>query len=148
MTDKNTDFDAIVVGAGIAGIYLVHKLRNELGLTVRAFERGGGVGGTWYWNRYPGARSDTEAFVYRYSFDKETLGEPIGPNRYTDQADMLAYLESVVSKYDLAKDIQLNTSVESAVYDESSGVWTVTTDKGKRVTSRSPALSSPRLPKA
>lgn len=136
MTEKNTDFDAIVVGAGIAGIYMVHRLRNEVGLTVRAFERGGGVGGTWYWNRYPGAKSDTEAFVYRYSFDKETLSEPIGPNRYTDQADMLAYLESVVSKYDLGKDIQLNTSVETAVFDESSSVWTVTTDKGESVTAR------------
>ena len=67
------DFDAIVIGAGFGGIYMLHKLRNELGLTVRAFEKGGGIGGTWYFNRYPGAKSDTEGFVYRYSFDKELL---------------------------------------------------------------------------
>src|ERR1700722_18756893 len=69
------DFDAIVIGAGLGGIYMLHKLRNELGLKVRAFEKGGGIGGTWYFNRYPGAKSDTEGFVYRYSFDKDLLQE-------------------------------------------------------------------------
>jgi len=67
------DYDAIVVGSGFGGIYALHKLRNEQGLTVRAFEKGGGIGGTWYFNRYPGAKSDTEGFVYRYSFDKDLL---------------------------------------------------------------------------
>ena len=69
------DFDAIVIGAGFGGIYMLHKLRNELGLKTRAFEKGGGIGGTWYFNRYPGAKSDTEGFVYRYSFDKDLLQE-------------------------------------------------------------------------
>lgn len=136
MTDETKEFDAIVVGAGIGGIYALHKLRNELGLTVRAFDRAGGVGGTWYWNRYPGAKSDSEGIVYRYSFDKETLAEPIGNNRYIDQADMQAYLESVVDKFDLRRDIQLNTSVEGIVLDESRDIWTVTTGGGETFTAR------------
>ncbi|WP_245651489.1 flavin-containing monooxygenase [Streptosporangium amethystogenes] len=136
MIDRKTDLDAIVIGAGFGGIYMLHKLRNELGLAARAFDRAGGVGGTWYWNRYPGAKSDSEGLVYRYAFDKEALQEPIGNNRYIDQADMRAYLESVVEKYDLGRDIQLNTSVESAVFDESRNVWTVTTDSGEILTAR------------
>ena len=88
------DFDAIVIGAGFGGIYMLHKLRNELGLTVRAFEKGGGVGGTWYFNRYPGAKSDTEGFVYRYSFDKDLLQEWDWTTRYLDQPDILAYLQA------------------------------------------------------
>ncbi|GGO08009.1 cyclohexanone monooxygenase [Microbispora rosea subsp. aerata] len=137
MTDtKTTDFDAIVVGAGFAGIYMLHKLRNELGLRVRAFDRAGGVGGTWYWNRYPGAMSDVEGFVYRYSFDKELLQEWNWTTKYTPQKELLAYLEAVVAKHDLAKDIQLNTGIESAVFDESRGVWTVGTDTGETFTAR------------
>jgi cyclohexanone monooxygenase len=136
MADNTPDYDAIVIGAGIGGIYALHKLRNELGLTVRAFDRAGGVGGTWWWNRYPGAKSDSEGIVYRYSFDKDTLAEHIGDNRYIDQADMQVYLESVVDKFDLRKDIQLNTSVGSMVFDDSSGVWTVTTDNGESYTAR------------
>ncbi|MBH1933592.1 NAD(P)/FAD-dependent oxidoreductase [Streptomyces sp. AV19] len=131
-----TDFDAIVVGAGFAGIYMVHKLRNELGLTVRAFEKGSGVGGTWHWNRYPGAMSDVEGFVYRYSFDKELLQELDWTSRYTPQADILAYLEKVVERHDLGRDIQLNTAVESAVFDEVRSIWTVTTTGGASHTAR------------
>ncbi|MFJ9055671.1 NAD(P)/FAD-dependent oxidoreductase [Streptomyces sp. NBC_00111] len=137
MTEKTeTDFDAIVVGAGFAGIYMLHKLRDELGFTTRAFEKAGGVGGTWFWNRYPGAMSDVETFVYRYSFDKEILQEWQWKTRYTPQADILAYLEAVVEKHDLAKDIQLDTSVESAVFDEVRGIWTVTTGDGETFTAR------------
>jgi cyclohexanone monooxygenase len=136
MTDKKTDFDAIVIGAGLGGIYALHKLRDELGLTVRVFDRAGGVGGTWYWNRYPGAKSDSEGFVYRYSFDKETLAEPVGNNRYINQADMRAYLESVVEKYDLGRDIQLDTSIESMVFDDSRDCWTVTADNCDSFTAR------------
>ena len=96
MTDtKKTDLDAIVIGAGFSGIYMLHKLRNELGLTVRAFDKAGGVGGTWYWNRYPGAMSDSESFVYRYSFDKEMLQEWDWNTRYLNQPDILAYLQAV-----------------------------------------------------
>ena len=101
--DITPDVDAIVIGAGFGGIYMLHKLRNELGLTVQAFEKGGGVGGTWYFNRYPGAKSDTEGFVYRYSFDKDLLQEWDWTTRYLDQADVLAYLEHVVDRYDLRR---------------------------------------------
>ncbi|GLW21335.1 flavin-containing monooxygenase [Microbispora triticiradicis] len=131
-----TDFDAIVVGAGFAGIYMLHRLRNELGLRVRAFDRAGGVGGTWYWNRYPGAMSDVEGFVYRYSFDKEMLQEWNWTTKYTPQRELLAYLEAVVEKHGLGEDIQLNTGVESAVFDESRGVWTIGTDTGETFTTR------------
>ena len=80
-----TDVDAIVIGTGFGGIYMLHTLRNRLGLTVRAFEKGGGVGGTWYFNRYPGAKSDTEGFVYRYSFDKDLLRDYDWSTRYLEQ---------------------------------------------------------------
>jgi cation diffusion facilitator CzcD-associated flavoprotein CzcO len=138
VSDRNTTahFDAIVIGAGFGGIYALHKLRNELGLTVRAFDRAGGVGGTWYWNRYPGAKSDTESFVYRYSFDEELLQEWDWSTRYLDQPDILAYLEHVVERHDLGRDIQLDTGVESAVFDEARNVWQVRTDRGEDFTAR------------
>jgi cation diffusion facilitator CzcD-associated flavoprotein CzcO len=131
-----TDLDAIVVGTGFGGIYMLHKLRNDLGLRVRAFDRAGGVGGTWYWNKYPGAMSDTESFVYRYSFDKELLDEWNWNTRYVEQPNILAYLQAVVAKHDLARDIQLNTGIESVVFDDTSSVWTVTTDSGESLTAR------------
>src|SRR5712664_3540480 len=96
-----TDYDAIVIGTGFAGIYMVHKLRNELGLRVRAFDKAGGVGGTWYWNHYPGALSDTEGFVYRYSFDKDLLQEWDWNTRYLKQEHILDYLNHVVDRFDL-----------------------------------------------
>ena len=135
-TPTSPDVDAIVIGAGFGGIYMLHKLRNELGLTVQAFEKGGGVGGTWYFNRYPGAKSDTEGFVYRYSFDKDLLQEWDWNTRYLDQPDILAYLEHVVDRYDLRRDIQLNTEVTGAVFDDATDLWTVTTDDGKSLTAR------------
>ncbi|MFC4010184.1 flavin-containing monooxygenase [Nonomuraea purpurea] len=137
MTGKRTiDFDAIVIGAGIAGIYMLHKLRNELGLTVRAFDKAAGIGGTWYWNRYPGAMSDVEGFVYRYSFDKEMLQEYGWNTKYIPQKQILAYLQAVVDRHDLGRDIQLDTAIESAVHDEDTGTWTVVTGDGERFTAR------------
>jgi cation diffusion facilitator CzcD-associated flavoprotein CzcO len=135
-TTRTPDVDAIVIGAGFGGIYMLHKLRNELGLTVQGFEKGGGVGGTWYFNRYPGAKSDTEGFVYRYSFDKDLLQEWDWTTRYLDQADVLAYLEHVVDRYDLRRSIQLDTEVTGAAYDDATDLWTVTTADGERRTSR------------
>ncbi|MFI0421299.1 flavin-containing monooxygenase [Spongiactinospora sp. 9N601] len=129
-------FDAIVIGAGFGGIYAVHKLRNELGLRVRCFDKADGVGGTWYWNRYPGAMSDTESLVYRYSFDRELAQELAWNRRYIPQRDILGYLQAVVDRYDLGKDIQLNTTVEAAVYDEEAKLWTVTTDGGESFSAR------------
>ena len=130
------DYDAIVVGSGFGGIYALHKLRNEQGLTVRAFEKGGGIGGTWYFNRYPGAKSDTEGFVYRYSFDKDLLQDYDWTTRYLEQEDILAYLNHVVDRFDLRRDIQLNTEVTGAEYDEGRDVWVVRTSVGEEVTAR------------
>lgn len=131
-----TDYDAIVIGAGFSGIYMLHKLRNELGLNVRAFDKAGGVGGTWYWNRYPGALSDTEGFVYRYSFDKDLLQDWQFNTRYLKQPEILAYLEHVVDRFDLGRDIQFNTGIESAEFDEAQSIWRIITDKGAAYTAR------------
>jgi cyclohexanone monooxygenase len=131
-----TDLDAVVIGAGFGGIYMLKKLRDDLGLRVRAFDKAGGVGGTWHWNRYPGAKSDTETFVYQYSFDRELLQEWQWKTRYVDQPDILAYLEAVVDRHDLRKDIQLDTGVDGLAFDEDAGVWTVRTDDGATLTAR------------
>ncbi|MBW0137274.1 flavin-containing monooxygenase [Pseudonocardia abyssalis] len=135
-TTTTPDVDAVVIGAGFGGIYMLHKLRNELGLTVQAFEKGGGVGGTWFFNRYPGAKSDTEGFVYRYSFDKDLLQEWDWSTRYLEQSAIEEYLNHVVDRFDLRRDIQLNTEVTGAVFDEDTDHWTVTTADGASVTSR------------
>jgi len=137
MSDTRTaDVDAVVIGAGFGGIYMLHTLRDRLGLTVKAFEKGGGIGGTWYFNKYPGAKSDTEGFVYRYSFDRDLLQEWDWSTRYLDQPDVLAYLQHVVERFDLARDIRLNTEVTGAVFDEANELWTVTTATGETVTCR------------
>jgi cyclohexanone monooxygenase len=135
-TTRTPDVDAVVIGAGFGGIYMLHTLRNELGLRARAFEKGGGVGGTWYFNTYPGAKSDTEGFVYRYSFDKDLLQEWDWSTRYLDQPDVLAYLQHVVERHDLARDITLNTEVTGAAFDETTDLWTVSTSDGETVTCR------------
>jgi len=135
-TTQPTHFDAIVIGAGFAGIYMLHKLRNELGLSVRAFDKAGGVGGTWYWNRYPGAAADVDSYVYRYSFDRELLQEFNWKTRYEPQPQILAYLEKVVDKYDLRRDIQLGAGIESLAFDETENLWTARTDSGEEFTAR------------
>ncbi|MDN5937503.1 MAG: NAD(P)/FAD-dependent oxidoreductase, partial [Salinisphaera sp.] len=131
---RGLDYDAIVIGAGFAGLYMLRKLRDELGLTVRAYERAAGVGGTWYWNRYPGALSDTEGYVYRYSFDKELLQDYDWPTRYLKQPHTLGYLEHVVERFDLGRDIELDSGIAAAVFDDNDNTWTVTTDQGQTVT--------------
>ncbi|TXL88154.1 NAD(P)/FAD-dependent oxidoreductase [Streptomyces sp. IB2014 016-6] len=136
MTQKTTHLDSLVIGAGFAGIYMLHKLRNELGLTARVFDKADGVGGTWYWNRYPGAAADVDSIVYRYSFDRELLQEWNWKNRYATQPEILAYLEHVVDRHDLREDIQLNTAIESLAYDEESNLWTARTDGGEEFTAR------------
>lgn len=133
---KEQNFDAIVIGSGFGGIYMLYKLRNELGLKVRALEKGGGVGGTWYFNRYPGAKSDTESFVYRYSFDKDLLQEYDWNTRYLEQPEIEKYVNHVVDRYDLRRDIQLNTEVTSAVFDEQRKLWVVGTSTGEVFTGR------------
>lgn len=136
MTTKDVDYDAIVIGAGFGGIYQLHTLRDDLGLKVRAFEKGAGIGGTWWWNRYPGAMSDTESPFYRYSWDTEFLQEWDWDHKYIHQPDILRYLEAVVDRWDLRKDIQLNTEITSLAYDEATDTWTAGSKSGETWTAR------------
>jgi cation diffusion facilitator CzcD-associated flavoprotein CzcO len=129
-TSSHTEFDAIVIGAGFGGLYMLHKLRDELGLNVRVFDKADDVGGTWYWNRYPGALSDTETYLYCYSFDKALLQEWDWNTRYVNQPDILAYLNHVADRFDLRRDIQFETAVTGARFDETNGRWIVATDTG------------------
>ena len=129
------DLDAVVVGAGFTGLYMLYKLR-ELGLSARVFEAGGDVGGTWYWNRYPGARCDCESWEYSYSFSPELEQEWQWPERYSAQPDILAYLRYVSERFDLRRDIQFETRVTAAHWDDETALWTVETDMGDRLTAR------------
>lgn len=127
--------DAVIVGAGFSGLYLLHRLR-ALGFTTRVFERGSGVGGTWYWNRYPGARCDVESMQYSYSFSEELQQEWQWSERFSAQPEILEYANHVADRFDLRKDIELDTSVESAHFDEDENCWTIETDQGGRVCAR------------
>ncbi|HUH84879.1 MAG TPA: NAD(P)/FAD-dependent oxidoreductase [Stellaceae bacterium] len=143
-------FDAIIVGAGVGGLYAIHRLR-ALGLKLRAFEAGDGVGGTWYWNRYPGCRCDVESLEYSYSFSEALQEEWRWPERYGTQPEILRYINHVADRFDLRRDIDFNTRVKKAVLDGRTNTWTVTTDKGKVATARfcimaTGNLSTPRRP--
>ncbi len=129
---KCREVDAVVIGAGFAGLCMVHRLK-EMGLSHRAFEQGGGVGGTWYWNRYPGASSDSQSWVYSYTFSEALEQEWNWSCRYPEQPEILRYLEHVADRFDLGPSFDFNTRVTAATYDESSGFWTVETDGGERV---------------
>lgn len=131
-----SDYDAIVIGAGFGGIYMLKKLRDELGLKVRAFDKAGGVGGTWFWNRYPGALSDSESHVYCYSWDKELAQEWNFATKYVPQAEVLRYLQHVTERHDLLKDISLNTGIASAVFNDDTKRWTVKTERGETYTAK------------
>src|ERR1039457_5726348 len=113
----NRNFDAIVIGAGIAGIYQLYRLR-EIGLSVRVFETGGGVGVTWYWNRYRCARSDSECYSYGYAFSDELLWEWNWSEHFAPQPETQRYLNHVVDRFDLRRDIQCNSRVVICVFDE------------------------------
>lgn len=126
------EVDAVVIGSGFAGLYSLHKLRDDLGLTVQCLDDAGDVGGTWYWNQYPGARSDTEANAYCYSFDRELFHSWKWTQRYPRQHEVLAYLRHVAQRHDLRRSIEFNTHVSSVVFDEHRGRWMVTADGGKR----------------
>lgn len=143
-------FDAIVVGAGIAGLYALHRLR-QLGMSVRVYEAGSGVGGTWFWNRYPGARCDIESLEYSYSFSDDLQQEWKWPERYGTQAEILRYIDHVAERFDLLRDVQLNTRVASAVFDAAANRWTVATDGGEVASAQycimaTGNLSTPRVP--
>ena len=124
-------FDVIIIGAGVTGLYQLYRLR-QIGLTVRVFEDGGGVGGTWYWNRYPGARFDSESYSYGYSFSEELLQEWDWKEHFSGQPENERYLNYVADKFDLRRDIQFNAHVSSAVYDERDSRWQVQTEDGRR----------------
>src|SRR5690242_11275860 len=127
--------DVVVVGAGFAGLYALHKLRSQ-GLSVRVFEAAPEVGGTWYYNRYPGARCDVESVDYCYSFSDELQREWNWTEKYATQAEILRYLNWVADKLDLRRDIELSTRVISAVLDEDALRWTITTDTGRQLEAR------------
>src|SRR5579864_2334618 len=125
-------FDVVVVGAGFAGLYMLHRLRG-LGLSARVYEQGSGVGGTWYWNRYPGARCDVESMQYSYSFSDELQQEWDWSERYASQPEILRYANHVADRFELRRDIQFDTSVERCVFDERANRWSVTLSDGNGV---------------
>src|SRR5437016_4721040 len=133
--DPALDFDAIVIGAGVSGLYQLYRLR-ELGLKVRVFEAGSGVGGTWYWNRYPGARFDSESWTYGYSFSPELLEEWDWQEHFASQPETERYLNYVADKFDLRRDIQFKSRVTAAHYREDTRSWEVTLEDGRRYDTR------------
>lgn len=154
MTSTQTttpDVDVIVVGAGFAGIYAIHKFRDELGLTVQGFDAASDVGGTWYWNRYPGARVDIEGVNYSYSFDEELQQEWSWTERFPAQPEILAYLNHVADRFDVRKEIAFGTRITSAIWDDGASLWRVRTDDGRETTARyfvsgAGNLSVPKVP--
>lgn len=127
--------DAVVVGAGFSGMYQLHRLR-EMGLSVQVFEAGEDVGGTWFWNRYPGARVDIESMAYSFSFSKELEQDWVWSEKYSPQPELLRYAQHVADRFDLKRNITFNTRVESAHFDDDKDEWLITTECGKRVRAR------------
>jgi cation diffusion facilitator CzcD-associated flavoprotein CzcO len=134
-TEATLDFDAVVIGAGLSGLYMLYRLR-ELGLRVRVFETGAGVGGVWYWNRYPGARFDSESWTYGYSFSQELLEEWDWQEHFAGQPETERYLNYVADKFDLRRDIQFESRVTAAHYQEATRSWDVILADGRRYTTR------------
>jgi cation diffusion facilitator CzcD-associated flavoprotein CzcO len=128
--------DALIIGAGFAGLYQLLCLRDRLGLKVQVLEAGDGVGGTWYWNRYPGARCDSESHCYCYTFSKELFEEWEWSERYPEQPEIVRYLNHVADRFDLRRDIRFGTRVVGARYDEAGNRWTVTTEAGETLAAR------------
>jgi cyclohexanone monooxygenase len=149
--EVGTVFDAVVVGAGFAGMYMLHRLRG-LGFSARVFEAGGGVGGTWYWNRYPGARCDVESMQYSFSFSEELDQERNWSEKYAPQPEILSYANHVADRFDLRRRIVFDTRVIAATFDEKAKCWLIETDRGDRVTAKFcimavGCLSAPNRPK-
>jgi cation diffusion facilitator CzcD-associated flavoprotein CzcO len=130
------EVDVVVAGAGFGGLYAIHKLRNELGLRVQAFEEGEGVGGTWYWNTYPGARSDVEVTAYCYSFDRQLYSDWRWSSRYPGQPEILAYLNEVADRFDLKRSIEFGTSIVRASFNEERRRWEILTSKGEELSAQ------------
>ena len=131
-----TEFDVVIVGAGFSGLYMLYRMRDVLGLRARLYETADGVGGTWYWNRYPGARCDSESFFYSYSFSDELEQEWEWTSKYPEQPEILSYLEHVADRFDLRRDIQFESRVTGASYDEARNCWEVKTDQGDCVSAQ------------
>ena len=149
-TNMRLNFDVIIIGAGVAGLYQLHLMR-QLGLSVKSFEAGSGVGGTWYWNRYPGARFDSESWTYGYSFSKELMEEWDWKEHFSSQPENERYLNFVTDKFNLREDIQFNAKVVSAHYMETERCWSLTLEDGECYTSRFLVtaigiLSAPTMP--
>jgi cation diffusion facilitator CzcD-associated flavoprotein CzcO len=147
---SKADFDAIIVGAGFAGLYMLHRLR-RMGFRARVFEAGSGVGGTWYWNRYPGARCDVESVQYSYQFDEALQQEWDWSERYAAQPELLRYANHVADRFDLRRDIEFGTRVSCAAFDEAQERWVIETNGGARRTATycimaTGCLSAPNLP--
>ena len=132
---KSAEFDIVIIGAGFSGLYMLHRLR-KLGVKIKLFEAAAGVGGTWYWNRYPGCGSDIESLEYSYGFSEELQQEWKWSKRYPGQAEIERYLNHVADRFDLRKDIQFNTRVISTTYDENGGRWLVTTSTDENLTAQ------------
>ncbi|MGB1686640.1 MAG: flavin-containing monooxygenase, partial [Pseudomonadales bacterium] len=145
------DFDAIAIGAGFAGLGLIHYLR-EAGLSIRVFDKASDVGGTWAWNRYPGAATDSEGYYYCLSFSKEILQDWTWSQRYPGWEETLRYMHFVADRCDMWPHIQLNTEIASAAFDAAAGIWTVTSSVGETWTckyfiSAMGMISEPNMPK-
>jgi cyclohexanone monooxygenase len=143
-------YDVVVVGAGFAGMYMLHRLRG-LKLSVRVYEQGSGVGGTWYWNRYPGARCDVESMQYSYSFSDELQQQWNWSERYAPQPEILKYANHVADRFNLRTDIQFDTRIDKAIFDQAANIWQVATSDGKTVTAKfvvlaTGCLSNARMP--
>jgi len=148
--DAGDNLDAVIVGAGFSGMYMLHRLR-QLGLKAKVLDRATGVGGTWYWNRYPGARCDVESMQYSFSFSEELQQEWRWSERFSAQPEILEYANHVADRFDLRRDIQFETSVESAHFDEGANRWLIRTDRGEELRPRycimaTGCLSSARVP--
>ena len=138
MSSTDRTVDVVVVGAGFSGLYMLHRLRDGLGLSTQVFEAGDDVGGTWYWNRYPGARCDSESYFYSFSdrLSEDLLEEWTWSERFAGQPEILRYLQHVADRFDLRRDIRFGTRVVAAAWDDDAGRWTVDTDDGGRVAAR------------
>ena len=132
---QSRDIDVVVVGAGFAGLYLLHRLR-QIGLSARAFETAGDVGGTWYWNRYPGARCDVESMQYSFSFSEDLQQDWRWSERFSAQPEILDYARHVAERFELRRDIQFETTVTALRFDEAAGRWRIETDRGDRLAAR------------
>jgi cyclohexanone monooxygenase len=136
VSGRRESYDAVVVGAGFAGLYALKRLRDDLGLRTVVLEAGAGIGGTWFWNRYPGARCDVESLDYQYSFSTELLHDWHWSQRYAPQEEILRYLEHVADRFDLRRDIALQTRVTAAAFDQDRHSWTVSSADGRTFSAR------------